>query len=261
MQKKAPLQLLNLLGFILMVAVNYAANAVPINNMTTGELSEQFPNLFTPAGITFSIWGLIYLLLLFFAIYQARDILSSYKKEMPYLHNTGYLFFLSCLLNAGWIFAWHYMWTTLSLVIMVLLLLVLLKIYLNLGIGKRETSWVEKILVYLPFQIYLGWIVVATLANTNALLVDLGYHQLGASSLWTVFLIVVAVVINMMFVKFRGDLAVNLVALWALAGIIIKRLEVEPVDLLVVVGAAAAMVLIAVFAVMVKLQKRNQYTY
>jgi len=259
MQEKITLQLLNLLGFIIMVTVNYAANAMPINNMTTGELSDQFPNLFTPAGITFSIWGVIYLLLLFLVIFQARDILRSHKKENPFLHSTGYLFFLSCLLNAGWIFAWHYMWTTLSLVIMVLLLLVLLKIYLNLGIGIRKTSLTEKILVHLPFQIYLGWIVVATLANTNALLVDLGYHQLGTSPLWTIFLIAVASFITMIFMKYRGDLAINLVALWAFSGIIIKRIEVEPVEILVVVGAGAAMVLIAVFSVTVKLQKRRQY--
>ena len=57
-------------AYLAMVAVNFLANSLPINNRSTGEISDAYPNLFAPAGLAFSIWGLIYLLLGVFVLYQ-----------------------------------------------------------------------------------------------------------------------------------------------------------------------------------------------
>ncbi len=290
MGKKLLLQLLNVLGLVMVLGTNYAANAVPLNNLTTGEVSDFYPNLFTPAGVTFAIWGLIYILLLGFCLYQIRDWFTSRQKEMPYLYAIGYLFFVSCLLNSAWIFAWHYLQPFLSLLIIVALLLVLIKIYLNLRVGKEAVvfsfsslhppgeggdlsasegpstefsskvtpaspkaspavSFWEMLLVQLPFRLYLGWIIVATLANTTALLVHLEWDGWGMSeAFWTLVLIGAATIITLAFLKLHRDLAVAMVSLWALLGIIIKRLETDPVVWPVVIGAMAAMVIIAVVA-------------
>ncbi len=257
-------QVLNLLGFLVMIAANYAANAVPLNDMDTGAVSELYPNLFTPAGFTFSIWGLIYILLLAFCIYQARGLFSSSgqvadvsqltqegqkRQKASHLQSIGPLFFISCLLNAGWIFAWHYLQIGLSLLIMVALLLVLIKIYLNLGIGVKEVSRAESFLVNLPFQVYLGWITIATVANVTALLVHLEWDAFGiADSIWTVVVIAVAMLIILGFLQRHRDLPIALVAIWSFVGILVKNLDREPMEMPVVVAAIAAIVIIGIFA-------------
>ncbi|RQD77224.1 MAG: tryptophan-rich sensory protein [Candidatus Syntrophonatronum acetioxidans] len=260
MNGKRRFQALNLLGFIGMVIINYLANALPLNNMTTGELSDLYPNLFTPAGFTFSIWGVIYLLLLGFSLYQARDIFSFPKVEMPFLYRIGYLFFISSLLNGAWIFAWHYTQIFASMAIMVALLLVLIMIYLNLGIGERRVSSQESFWVHLPFQVYLGWITIATIANASALLVHVGWGRFGLSeSFWTVLMIGVAALLTIAFLTLRQDLAVSLVSLWAILGIAVKRITLEPVVMPVFISAVVAMIIISIFFFRVWSQKRAPY--
>lgn len=249
MDRKIVLQILNLLGFVMMVLVNYAANAIPINNITTGEVSELYPNLFTPAGFTFSIWGLIYVMLLAFCIYQGRDLFTSNKQAMPFLKDIGYFFFISTLLNTAWIFAWHYRQILLSLLIMVSLLAVLIFIYLRLGVGNKNVSTWESFLVHLPFRVYLGWIIIATIANVTTLLVDIGWGRFGLSEeIWTVLVIVTAAIIILSILKFRQDIPVSLVAIWALLGIVVQRAMNESLNVPVMVAAMAAIVIIAVFA-------------
>jgi hypothetical protein len=65
-----PLKIAVAVSFLVMLAANALANILPFNGLTTGEISDRFPNLFAPAGITFSIWGLIYLTLAVYTIYQ-----------------------------------------------------------------------------------------------------------------------------------------------------------------------------------------------
>ena len=67
---RGPIKALVVVTYIAMVAVNYLANALPLNGRRTGEVSDAYPSLFTPAGLTFSIWGVIYLLLALHVLYQ-----------------------------------------------------------------------------------------------------------------------------------------------------------------------------------------------
>ena len=133
---------LNLLLFGGMIAMNYLANALPMNGKTTGQLSDSYPNLFVPAGITFSIWGIIYLLLAGYCAVQFTG------NNQAVLAITGWLFAISCILNAIWIVCWHYEKLPLSLFTMVALLITL--IYINtrvvnlpLGIVKASMSMIS----------------------------------------------------------------------------------------------------------------------
>ena len=218
--------LLNLIGFLAMVIVNALAVMLPINNKTTAELSDKYPNLFVPSGLTFSIWGVIYVLLAFFIIFQTIFALKKDTGGKGFIQKIGILFFISSVLNVGWIFAWHYEMVPVSLVLMLLLLASLIAIYLRLNIGKSDSKRYEKIFVHVPFSVYLGWITIATIANITALLVSVNWNRFGINDqFWTVLVIVVGILIALAMLFRRNDIFYNLVVDWALLGILLKRLS------------------------------------
>jgi len=241
------LSILNLIGFLGTVIVNGLANALPLNNKTTGELSDQYPNLFVPSGLTFSIWGLIYILLAIFVIYGLVIALRKDTQKSFFIENIGILFFISCLANIGWIFAWHYEILPLSLVLMLVILGSLVPIYIRLHIGKSDATRIEKYLVHLPFSVYLGWITIATIANFTALLVDVNWNTFGlGEQFWAVAVIVVGIAIALSILFTRKDIFYCLVVDWALLGILLKRISVEttPVQSVIVI-TIVGMVLIS----------------
>jgi len=213
-------QLIVVMAVIATLVVNGLANALPLNGLTTGEISDRFQVYFVPAGYVFSIWGLIYVGLILYAIYQALPA----QRENPRLRATGYLFALSCLANIAWLFLWHYELFLLTLVAMIALLLLLIAIYLRLGIGQVTVSTGERWLVQLPFSIYLGWISVATIANVTSVLDYLNWSGWGLSpEIWTVIMLLVGVGLAFGMAFSRGDLAYGLVIIWAYAGIAVKH--------------------------------------
>ena len=231
--KKTILQILITASFLGTVVVNALANALPIAGKTTGEISDFYPNLFVPAGLTFSIWGLIYLLLGAFTIFQMRDIFSKEKQNMPFLSKAGPLFLLASAANVGWIFAWHYEQVLLSLLIMLVLLGSLLAIYVRLNIGRGKRTGAEKAFLHVPFSVYLGWISVAMVANTTAFLVHIGWNRFGLSEVfWTVVVLAIVASLTLLMLALRSDVCFGLVILWAFAGIMIKRLALDSVTIL-----------------------------
>ncbi len=195
----------------IMISTNYLANALPINNKTTGEISAEYENLFVPAGITFSIWGIIYLLLIVFCVVQFR---TEYKEI---LINIGYLFIISCVLNSLWIFAWHYQNLPLSLLIMLLLLTTLLMINIKLA----DTS---PGLAKIAFGIYLGWICIATIANISAYLTELSWSGFGISQeAWTIIMICTGLIITSLAAFKLQNPFIAISVIWAFAGIAIKQ--------------------------------------
>jgi hypothetical protein len=253
------LSILNLAGFLGVILVNGLANALPINHKTTGELSDQYPNLFVPAGLTFSIWGLIYLMLAVFTIYSLIKTVRGNSRG-DFIQKIGFLFFLSCVANMGWIFAWHYQIVPLSLVIMLLLLGCLLAIYLRLSIGKQGPPKSEKYLVHLPFSVYLGWITIATIANATALLVDIHWGRWGLSEeFWAVGVIIVGIAITMGVLFKRQDIFDAFVVDWALLGILIKRLAVS-IPAQSVIGITIIGLVLITAGVMVQLVRKRVYS-
>jgi hypothetical protein len=240
------LSILNLLGFLGTVIVNALANILPINNITTGALSDLYPNLFVPAGLTFAIWGLIYVLLGIFVIYPLVPRVRRDPQKIEFVNKIGPLFFISCLANIGWIFAWHYQILPLSLVFMLILLGCLLAVFLRLKVGKSEAAKAERYFAHLPFSVYLGWITIATIANVTALLVDINWNTWGlGQQFWAVAVIIVGIAIALSVLFTRKDIFYCLVVDWALLGILLKRLsDTAMADQSVVIVTIAGLALI-----------------
>jgi hypothetical protein len=210
--------------YILMIAVNALANILPIGGMTSGEVSDAYPNLFAPIGYTFSIWSVIYTLLLGFTLYLAVKHWRNGFDGKMYLHRVTVLFIVSSVFNISWMFAWHYQVIWLSLMLMMGILYTLIRI--NLILRDRLLLPQEAALVRLPFNIYFGWITVATIANITVLLVDLKWNRFGIpEEALTVAVLVAGAFIALLAIRGYGNLAFGAVVLWAYGGILAKHLS------------------------------------
>ncbi len=210
----------NIAAFIVTLIVNGLSTTTFFNNRTTSEVSDAYPTLITPPGYVFSIWSIIYVLLAIFVIYQALPN----QKTKPYQKQIGALFILSSLFNIVWLLLWQYDYITISVAAMLALLATLITIYLRLNIGRSNSPIIEKICVHLPFSVYLGWITIATIANIAAALVSVGWDGFGISAeTWTIIVLVVALIITLLVIATRKDVAYSLVVVWALVGIAVKE--------------------------------------
>jgi benzodiazapine receptor len=213
-------QIIVVLSTIAVIVVNGLASTLALGGKTTGEISDQFDVYFVPAGYVFSIWGVIYLALIGYSIFQALPA----QRDNPRLRRTGWLYVLSCAANIAWLFLWHYQIFAWTLVAMVALLLLLIVIYLRLGTGFSRVPAAETWLVRVPFSIYLGWITVATVANVTSLLDYLDWGGWGIPpEWWAVIMLVVATVVASAVSITRGDIAYVAVIVWAFAGIAVKH--------------------------------------
>lgn len=203
-------------AFIATIAVNALANILPINGLNTGEVSALYPSLFTPVGLTFSIWSVIYFLLFGFII------LHWIKRDAYIFAEVAQFFWLSCALNISWILTWHYLQTAMSVTIMLLLLLTLIQLFLKVRKVSMNTAG-EKIFVRLPFTLYFAWICVATIANISALLVAENWSgSFLSSTTWTVVMMTVASLLAIFITaKYRVP-PFALVIAWALLGIFLR---------------------------------------
>jgi len=212
------IQIANIVAFVAVFAINLLSNLLPLNGRNAGEISDALPSYFTPAGYTFSIWSIIYLGLLGFIIYQALPS----QRQRPFLSQVGWLFVISSVLNASWLFAWHYGFYLLSVGIMLGLLVSLIAVYLRLHIGRvtPEITLADRLLVQAPFSLYLGWITVATIANIASVSAYLGFDGFGiAGPVWSAIMMSAAVVIAGILLFNRRNLAYAAVLIWALFGI------------------------------------------
>jgi hypothetical protein len=220
--KSTVLKIMVAVSFVAMVIVNYLAQLLPINGVTPGQVSDSMPNLFAPAGLTFSIWGLIYLSLAAFSVYQ-----FGFKKEYvepALLDKVRMIFVISSLANIAWIFSWHYGNIVLSVFFMLVLLLSL--IFTHLTLDKARLSKTEKGFYRLPFSLYFGWITVATVANITAFLVRAGWDRFGwPEQAWAIIILLVAMAIGTATMVIRKDIAYGLVLVWAYIGILIKHIS------------------------------------
>ena len=210
----------NTLALLATLLVNGLANGLPINGLRTGEISDRFDVYFVPAGYVFSIWGVIYLSLLSFVIYQWIPE----QQGNPLLRRIGWLFVVSCLANIAWILLWHYEFFPLTLLAMLTMLVSLAAIYVRLGTGRESVSGSEFWFAQFPFSLYLGWISVATIANVTAVLDYLRWNQWGLSEeVWMGLLLAVVALLSFAIAWLRRDIIYLLVITWALAGIAVKH--------------------------------------
>lgn len=238
-------QLAVVAAYVGTIVMNTLANTLPLAGRDTGEISAMFPIPFTPAGWVFSIWGVIYLGLAAFAVYQA---LPSQRTDRR-LDAIGWWFVASCVFNVSWLVAWHTLTIPLTLLLMLGLLGTLIAIYersraghgsstgSDAGVPARSTGW--RWVVEAPFSLYLGWITVATVANGAIFLYDLGWQPgVDAAAAWSALLVVAAAGIGLTVVTRRRDAIYGFVLVWAFAGIAAKEWSAPLLATTAIVAAA-----------------------
>jgi hypothetical protein len=213
--------------YLAMVTVNFMANYLPINGVTSGQVSDSYPNLFAPAGITFSIWGLIYVLLGVYAFYQLGCLEKKKTKNWFKLTDKiGLYFIISSLANILWIFSWHYGFIGLSFLWIIIILISLIKIADILR--KEKLSSGERSFIFIPFSVYFGWITVAVIANITVFLVSLGWNGFGVSeNFWTILILIVSAIIGLWRMFKDKSIFYGLVFIWAYLGIFIKNSNLD----------------------------------
>lgn len=243
---KKIISIINLLLYLGVVTVNGLANILPINNVTTGEISDSYNNLFVPASITFSIWGLIYIQLLTLVVYNLVLAFRNDERKLTYFN---LLLSLNFILNISWILLWHYGFILGSWLIMVLLLIDLILIDTFLS-KKVIHTLMDKVAIRLTISIYLGWISVATVANTTALLVGTNWNRFGFSeTIWGVIITITGGIIASLSLILKKNIPFALVFIWAYIGIIIKRNSVTPVNNYIVNSATGVIVILVILSI------------
>lgn len=222
----------NTVGFLLTIVMNYLANTLPLNGVQTGEISDRYSNLFVPAGFTFAVWGIIYLLLAIYIVYQLIEAFRIQEGETSssFIDTISFWFILASIANVLWLFAWHFEVIWLSLILMLLLFGSLLMIYIKLEIDIVPTSQLDRYLVKLPFSVYLGWISVATIANFSAFIVSLLIDADGNIALdntlqqaATILVVAVAMGLAAFMLLRRKDYPYAIIIAWGLAGVFFAR--------------------------------------
>ncbi|MBW4492225.1 MAG: tryptophan-rich sensory protein [Oscillatoria princeps RMCB-10] len=242
----------NLMAILAAFGVNVLANIAPINGLSIGAISNQFFSevLIIPANYTFAIWGLIYLGLIAFGIYQVLPA----QRQNPLLRRTGYLLVVASLSQIVWVLLFQYRLFPLSVVAMLGILLPLIALYLRLGIAPQRVSRAEKWFVRVPLSIYLAWICVATIVNVAIALYSLGWNGWGAGApIWTVLVMAVGAAIAANIALGRADIAYALVTVWAYVGIAVRQAS-QPL----ILGAALSLALAVLLALFRGLSVRRQ---
>lgn len=261
LDRRGPIKILVAVTYLVMIATNVLANALPLNGRRTGEVSEAYQNLFTPTGLTFSIWSVIYLLLGLHVLYQ----LGLFRGAQPegertaLLNRIGLLFSMSSVANTAWVFTWHYGLIPLSAVLIVVILVCL--ILIANSVRATNLSGRERWFVGVPFSVYFGWTTVASIANITVLLVYLNWDGFGlADATWATVIVVVAMVIGAATALRNRDLAYGLVLIWAFTGILIRQVSADGLDgqypVVITAVAASLLVFVAVEIVVVR-QRRS----
>lgn len=226
---------INLFAFTAMVAVNILANALPLGGNTSGQVSDRYPSLFTPAGITFAIWGVIYAFLGFVLI---RQLISRREENKTITDNIGGLFAVSCVLNIGWIFSWHFgLITGATLIILVLLInLILLMVMVRYD---RLMSW--------AFGIYTAWITVASIASIFVQVAESGVNLISAGGeAFAMIAIVLAGALMTIVTVLTRNWTFSAVGIWAFTGIVIRQVSQYDGKYMLVTGSALMMIIVMI---------------
>lgn len=219
------LEIITSASFVLMIVVNFLANFLPINGVTTGQVADYYPNLFVPAATTFAIWGLIYMLLAGYVFYQLGVFKGKTDAvEEVFLNKIRLLFICSSLANTFWVFSWHYFLVPLS---MLLIMLIFLCLFYILHIVKKYRLTMEKeVFIRIPFSVYFGWITVAVIANLAALAESMKWNNFGLEeTTWTIALILAGEIIGIALALRYSDVVYGLAIIWAYSGILVKHIS------------------------------------
>lgn len=244
--KQLTLLILNTLSLGYALVLNGLSNTGAFNGKTVGGVSGKYETLFAPAGYAFSIWGLIYLLLIGFVAHQWYDWFKN--KNDKELRQTGSWFIIGNLANGTWVYFWLSEALGVSIGLMLILLVSLIALTVRLRLELWNAPFRIAALVWWPITIYLGWIIVATVANLSAYFVGIGW-QGGAipPQIWTIAMIAVAVVVYLLLIYYRYLREAAIVGVWALIAIAVKQWGAESgIVTAAIIGAAILFVAVAI---------------
>jgi benzodiazapine receptor len=246
--------------FVGVIAVNALANILPINGYNTGQISAFYPNAFVPAGFTFSIWGIIYLLLLCYTIgftyYSIKR--QQHPKAFILIERINTYFLLTCVFNMAWIVAWHYLQIELSVLIMLLFLSTLIQLFLKTRTLVLDLNLTQKFILQTPFIVYLGWISVATIANITALLVAYKWTAWSiAPAYWSAAMILIAIVLAVLMLRKFKVVEFALVVAWALWGIYNAQGPAAPILAKLTAAGIGILITAALFTLIQKPRKNK----
>lgn len=224
---------------VITVFLNVLVNLIPLNAITTAEVSDKYFTYFTPAGLTFAIWGVIYLGLLAYAVYHLRNP----REVDSWLGKAFWWYLLASAANILWLVSWHYEQLGLSVLCIAVLLVSLIMIYLKLEVSVYKASAKTRWMVHIPISIYLGWVSVATIAAISAALTQVSWTGLGVGpEVWSAIMLGVATALGVKVMLLRRDYAFVLVLVWAVIGIGANFYTVAPTVLGAVVVSLFALV-------------------
>ena len=220
---KKTLPIANGVALVFTIIINYLSNTGILNGNTMKIISDKYFNYFTPAGYAFSIWGLIYLGLLGFVFYTGRSLFNK-EEQHPVHSKIGWWFVLSCVANSLWVVTWLYDYTGASVLIMFVLLGCLLKIIVNTRMELDMHPFRNYLFIFWPFALYSGWISVAFIANIAAYLTKINWSGWGLSEItWTVVMIGIAGLVNILMIRIRNLREYGTVGIWALIAIAVSN--------------------------------------
>lgn len=220
---KRILQFLNLLTLLFTIGVNYFFNAGHHGSASVKEISARYDTLLTPSGYAFGIWGLVYLGLIIFAVYQLWDL---FKKNLDtgFVLKIGWWFIIANLANAAWIFAFTTNQIGLSLILIFLIFFALLKIMLNTNMERWDAPVPVIAFIWWPFSLYFGWINIALIVNVAAYLTAIGWNGGPLSpELWAILMLLVAAVIFITMTWTRNMREYANVGVWGIVAIAVKN--------------------------------------
>lgn len=201
---------INIVFLIITLGINTLGALGIINGLSQKEVSDMFLTLITPSPSTFSIWSVIYALLII------SMIIMIIKKDDTYYQDaideiTG-LFRISCLLNIIWIVAFSYLQIELSTLFILAFVVVLTMICTKLKNIQRN----KRLLLPLTFGLYTGWLFIASVVNIAATLVKLEWNGFGiGEEIWAVFTLLIAIVLIFLVLQKIKNAAFPLPVAWA----------------------------------------------
>ncbi|NER84865.1 MAG: tryptophan-rich sensory protein [Leptolyngbya sp. SIO1D8] len=225
------------------LAVNTLSNFFAPGGQNVGEIANTILSgvLITPANYAFAIWGLIYLGLIAYSIYQLKPS----QRKIPIIQQVNRLLIIACIAQMIWIFLFTLKYFALSILAMLGILLPLIGIYLTLGIGQQQANRQRRWFAHYPFSIYLAWISVATVVNVASALYAAGWSGWGLSgTAWTSVMIFVSAAISAIVILTRRDIPFTLIFLWAYGAIAARHVDVPTIWISAAVAALALLILL-----------------
>ena len=242
-------------SILLLIVINYLSNVGAFGGQTNGDVSRKYQTLVTPAGYAFSIWGIIFLGLLAFAIYQA---LPSQRTNQRF-RAVGWWVVLNAVCNAIWSPLFNNERIGLALVVILVMLFSLVIIEQRLlakphmplistdqgtTLPESSASPKETWLARIPFSIYFGWLTVATILNVAVFLKATDFSLMGFDeSTWAIVILIVGLLVGTIVFNRYRSVAYILVFVWAYVAIAVEQRDYPQIQLVAGVGAISAVVL------------------